>query len=159
MEFYRPQRKQSQVPIVPMIDILFILLIFFIVATTFKKPRPVLQIELPTVREVPTVTETESRSTLSISAEGVVSLDSLRIPNGLLEAYLKAFLKENPGRKLELEADRRLPLEELLGVWDSLTKAGILIKDVPARIKLPEEGGDHDSSDCSVWRPGAAPEM
>lgn len=141
MEFYRPQRKQSQVPIVPMIDILFILLIFFIVATTFKKPRPVLQIELPTVREVPTVTETESRSTLSISAEGVVSLDSLRIPNGLLEAYLKAFLKENPGRKLELEADRRLPLEELLGVWDSLTKAGILIKDVPARIKLPEEGG------------------
>ena len=141
MEFYRPQRKQSQVPIVPMIDILFILLIFFIVSTTFKKPRPVLQIELPTVREVPTVTETESRSTLSISAEGVVSLDSMRIPDGLLEAYLKAFLKENPGRKLELEADRRLPLEELLGVWDSLTKAGILINDVPARIKLPEEGG------------------
>lgn len=142
MQFYHPQRKQAPVPIVPMIDILFILLIFFIVATTFKKPRPVLPIELPTIREVPTVTETESRSILSVSAEGDVSLDSLRVPDGLLEAYLKAFLKENPGRQLELEADRRLPLETLLAVWDSLTKAGIRIKDVPARIRLPEQGSE-----------------
>ena len=141
MQFHQPVRKQATVPIIPMIDILFILLIFFIVATTFKRPRPVLSIELPTVREVPTVTETESRSVLSISEDGSASLDSLRIPGGLLEAYLKAFLKENPGRKLELEADRRLPLEKLLAVWDSLTKAGIRIKDVPARIRLPEEGG------------------
>jgi len=142
MQFYQPQRKPALVPIIPMIDILFILLIFFIVATTFKKPRPVLQIELPTIREVPTVTETESRSVLSVSAEGDISLDSLRVPNGLLEAYLRAYLKENPGRQLELEADRRLPLENLLAVWDSLTKAGIRIKDVPARIRLPEQGSE-----------------
>ena len=31
MQFHRPARTRSQVPIVPMIDILFILLIFFIV--------------------------------------------------------------------------------------------------------------------------------
>ena len=53
MEFHRVQRSRAQVPIVPMIDILFILLVFFIVSTTFKKPREVLQIELPTVKEIP----------------------------------------------------------------------------------------------------------
>ena len=42
MEFHRVQRSRAQVPIVPMIDILFILLVFFIVSTTFKKPREVL---------------------------------------------------------------------------------------------------------------------
>ena len=56
----------------------------------------------------------------------------------LLESYLAAYQKQNPGRKLELEADKRLPLERLLGVWESLTKAGIPIKEVPARIRLKE---------------------
>ena len=129
-------------PIVPMIDILFILLIFFIVSTTFKKRRPVLRIELPTVREVASDTVEDSSSVLAISAEGDVTLDSLRVPSGLLGAYLKAFLKENPGRRLELEADRRLPLENLLEVWDALTEAGIRVKDVPARIKLPANSND-----------------
>ena len=60
------------------------------------------------------------------------------MPEGLLQAYLAAYQKQNPGRKLELEADRKLSLERLLGIWDSLIKAGIPIKDVPARIRLPE---------------------
>ena len=138
MHFHRPIRQRSQVPIVPMIDILFILLIFFIVSTQFKKPRHVLRIELPTVREVPSDKVADARSVISVDAEGRITLDTLNVPEGLLESYLAAYQKQNPGRKLELEADRKLPLERLLGVWDSLIKAGIQIKDVPARIRLPE---------------------
>ena len=138
MHFHRPDRKRSQVPIVPMIDILFILLIFFIVSTQFQKPRHVLRIELPTVREMPSDKVTDARSVIAVDAFGSVTLDGLKVPEGLLESYLAAYQKQNPGRKLELEADRKLPLEQLLSVWDSLLKAGIQIKDVPARIRLPE---------------------
>jgi biopolymer transport protein ExbD len=138
MHFHRHHRKRAEVPIVPMIDILFILLVFFIVSTTFKKPRDVLRIQLPTVREIPSDQVTDTRSIIAVDALGNISLDSLAVPEGLLESYLAAYQKQNPGRKLELEADRKLPLERLLSVWDSLTKAGIEIKDVPARIKLPE---------------------
>lgn len=136
MQFYRYQRKRAEVPIVPMIDILFILLVFFIVSSTFKKPREVLRIELPTVREIPSEQVADTRSVIAMDALGNITLDSLAVPEGLLESYLAAYQKQNPGRKLELEADRKLPLERLLGVWDSLTKAGIEIKDVPARIKV-----------------------
>lgn len=139
MHFHRIIRKRAEVPIVPMIDILFILLIFFIVSTTFKKPRDILRIELPTVREVPSDTVTEERSSIAVDALGNVTLDSLKVPEGLLESYLTAYQKQNPGRKLELEADKKLPLERLLYVWDALTKAGIPVKDVPARIKLGED--------------------
>jgi biopolymer transport protein ExbD len=138
MQFHRPARTRSQVPIVPMIDILFILLIFFIVSTQFKKPRNVLRIELPTVREVPSEKVTDTRSVISVDADGVVTLDGLKVPEGLLESYLAAYQKQNPGRKLELEADRKLPLERLLAIWDSMLKAGLQIKDVPARIRLPK---------------------
>lgn len=137
MQFHRPQSRRSQVPIVPMIDILFILLVFFIVSTTFKKPRDILRIELPTVREVPSDTVADTRSVIAVDALGNVSLDALAVPDGLLDSYLRAFQSQNPGRQLELEADQKLPLGHLLSIWDSLTKAGIEIKDVPARIKQP----------------------
>lgn len=136
MEFYRLPENRAQVPIVPLIDILFILLVFFIVSTTFKKPREILQIELPTIKEIPSETVTETRSIIAVDARGKITLDSLLIPEGLLGNYLTVFQKQNPGRKLELEADRRLPLEKLLEIWDALSKAGIEIKNVPARIKI-----------------------
>ncbi len=138
MEFHRIQRTRAQVPIVPMIDILFILLVFFIVSTTFKKPREVLRIELPTIKEIPSESVTDTRSVIAVDAVGNVTLDALLIPEGLLGTYLDAFQKQNPGRKLELEADRRVPLERLLQIWDALGKAGIAIKEVPARIKVGE---------------------
>jgi biopolymer transport protein ExbD len=142
MHFHRPSSKRAEVPIVPMIDILFILLVFFIVSTTFKKRRDILRIELPTVREVPSDQISDARSVIAVDATGRVTLDSLSVPEGLLQSYLAAYQKENPGRKLELEADKKLPLELLLGIWDSLTKAGIEIKDVPARIKMPDKSPD-----------------
>jgi biopolymer transport protein ExbD len=140
MKFERPARRSRGIMIMPMIDILFVVLIFFIVTTVPKKPRSILRIALPTVKDVPSATVVESSSILSVDKLGAVSLDAVPVPDvALLDAYLKAYVKENPGRKLELEADKELPLEKLLAVWDALTRAGIPIKDVPARIRLPQD--------------------
>lgn len=140
MRFERPAPRPRQLPIVSLIDILFIVLIFFIVSSEFKKKRDVLKIELPTVREVESLTIADARSVLAIDADGAIRLDDLTVPNlGLLEAYLNAYVKENPGRKLELEADKDVSLEKLVAIWDALTAAGIEVTDVPARIALPAE--------------------
>ena len=122
-----------------MIDILFIVLIFLIVSTTFKKPRTILPIELPTVRDVASTTVVDERSVLTVDKEGKITLDAIVVPDALLlENYLVSFTNANPGRKLELEADKEVSLENLLKVWDALTRAGIPIKEVPARIRLPQ---------------------
>ena len=138
MRFHRPPKSLKAAQIVPLIDILLVLLIYFIVTTQTKQPRNVMRIELPTVHELQTSQESGTRSVLRVDAGGKVMLDSLEVPEGLLDSYLQAFMKKNPGRKLELEADKGMPIEHLLGVWDALTKAGIQIKDVPARIRRPE---------------------
>lgn len=135
MQFARIQKKRAEVPILPLIDILFILLVYVIVTTSPKKPREVLRIELPTIKEIASETVADSRSIIAVDAEGNITLDTLNVPDGLLGIYLDSFQKQNPGRKLELEADRRLPLEKLLAIWDALSKAGISINEVPARIK------------------------
>ena len=143
MEFYRPKKRPLNVPIIPLIDILAILLIFFIVSTTFKKPkvaRPIIEIQLPTVREVPTTTTTEERATLAVSPDGRITLDGYELASpDFLADTLIVFKRENPGRKLELAADQGVTLSQLFMVWDALTRAGIEIKDVPARIKLPAD--------------------
>ena len=90
MQFPRRTRKRAEVAIIPMIDILLILLIFFVVTTAFKKKRDILRIELPTVHEVPTDTVTDPRSVIAVDALGNITLDSLKVPDGLLESCLAA---------------------------------------------------------------------
>ena len=136
MELYRPKRKAYNVPIVPLIDILAILLIFVIVTSTRKKERPAVPISLPTVTEVETVQLSVERSVLAITNQGEILLEGVEVPQKELADYLKAFQTVNPGRKLELEIDEGASVGQLFTVWDSLAKVGIDVKDVPARIQL-----------------------
>ncbi len=139
MKLLEKQRKTPEIPIIPLIDILAILLIFFIVSTTFKKPRPILEIDLPTVKQLPSQNVSDTRSTLAINQEGVITLDLVQVEPNNLTNYLKAFKNVNPNKKLELEADKEVNLNQLFQVWDALTEAQIEIRDVPARIALPSE--------------------
>lgn len=139
MELYRPQRKAYNVPIVPLIDILAILLIFVIVTSSRKKPRPAVPIDLPTVREVASAELTVDRSVLGITKEGEILLESVSVPEGELADYLRAFQTVNPGRQLELEADEGSSLGQLFTVWEALSEVGIELKEVPARVKMAAE--------------------
>ena len=145
MEFYRPAKPARQVPIIPLIDILAILLIFLIVSSTFKKKRPVVKINLPTVENLPTATVTDPRAVLAVSSEGEITLDGSPVLDGFLEDYIQVFREKNPERKLELEADEGITLDQLLRVWDVLTKVGVPIAEVPTRIKVAtEESGKEE---------------
>ena len=139
MKLLETKRKTPEIPIIALIDILAILLIFFIVSTTFKKPRPVLEIDLPTVKKLPTTNIVDQRTTLAVSKDGIITLDLVEIEIEKLGEYLRAFKNVNPNTKLELQADREMNIDLLLKIWAALSEAGIEIKDVPARIELPSE--------------------
>lgn len=138
MEFMPVKRKKMDIPIIPLIDILTILLIFFIVTTTFKEPKPVLNVEVPVATGVATSQSAEKRSTLTVTADGKIAIDAVQVLPGELDSYLEAFISVNPGRKLELKIDQACPFGTMVIVWESLTKAGIGLKDVPHRVRLPE---------------------
>jgi biopolymer transport protein ExbD len=134
MQFARPVKKSSVVPIVPMIDILFILLIFFIVSTNFKRPRHQMQITLPTAKDLPTDSVMAEMSVLAIDGSGNLALEGAAIPEGLLDSYLEAWRKINPQRTLEVEADEKAPFGKMVEVWGALTRVGI--KVMPTRAKV-----------------------
>jgi len=149
MKFYQPGRRKERVPIVPLIDILTILLIFFIVtrgvpeeeksSAAPPEPRPVVKVTLPVVKEMETSEVVERRAVLAVGAGGTITLDNYELASpDLLPDALIVFREENPLRKLELAADQAATLSQLFMVLDALTAAQYDIKDVPARIRRPQ---------------------
>lgn len=139
MRFYNQRRVAPAIPIVSLIDILSILLVFFIVTMSFPEKKSHLTIALPKAgKNLTGKASTERRMTISLKNKDEVWLADQQIPLAGLGEALRQLKAADPSVKLELMADESLPLGTLVTVWDAFNKAGISIKEVPARIQLQE---------------------
>ena len=137
MNIYRKRRQRPAVPIITLIDILAILLIFFIVTTTFKEEQSLIQINVPKASEFDAGSaDPVKRVPLGISAQGEVTLGDNLLSLDTLSESLKKFREENPDLALELKVDEKAPVGMMVKVWDAAKKANIEIKDLPLRILL-----------------------
>lgn len=139
MDLRRKKKPAPIIPIVPLVDILVVLLMFFIATTTFKKEADKvnhLQISLPQSNALGVASpQKETRKTLSITKDKKIYLDGNEIVDSVLASALKEMKASLPGVKLELQADQDTPLGLLVKVWDALKAAGWSVNDVPARIQ------------------------
>lgn len=138
MQLVRKKRSRPVVPIISLIDILAILLIFFIATMTFRTPRSVLPIDLPSTQSLPSTEVHDARMELSVTGDGSLYLQDEPVELEQLAATIIAAREANPALKLELRVDRELPFGLLISVWDSLTKAGFSIREVPTRVTRGE---------------------
>jgi len=140
VKFYTQRRSAPVVPLVSLIDILTILLLFFIVTMTFPEKKHALTINLPKSSGLQGASAPEGRLVVAVGADERVLLGDQEVALGDLGAALGRLRAENPDVKLELKADEKLPLGVLVKVWDAFNQAGIAVKDVPARILLQKGG-------------------
>lgn len=142
VSFYIKKRRTPVIPIVALVDILTVLLIFFVLTTTFKKENrnALLKITLPQASSLTPAVETASRTALSVTAESEVFLDETPVAIEDLAAAVSAFRQARPAARLELKADENAPLGILVKVWDALAAAGLKVNtDVPTKILLKPE--------------------
>jgi biopolymer transport protein ExbD len=136
VKFYTKRRVAPVVTVISLIDILTILLIFFIVTMKFPEKQSSLKIDLPKSSGGSGSAVVETRMTIAVGEGERIFLGTDEVTLPELGAALKAIRAKNPATKFELKADEKLPLGVLVGLWDSFKEAGIAIKDVPARILL-----------------------
>ena len=137
MTFYTRKRRAPSIIIVSLIDILAILLIFFIVTTTFQKNQPQLQINLPesrTAEQAPA--ENSQPLVLRIKSADQITLDEKPVTLETLADALKALREQAPARPIAMQADREAPFGVVVKALDALRDAGI--KNIPA-FTQPEE--------------------
>lgn len=123
-------------PIVTLIDILAILLIFFIVTTTFKSRQSLVKVNLPRSSQLASAENNEKRVILSLGKDGRIALGDRVVPTEQLAAELQRFRSNPQAGPLELRADEGAPLGALVAVWDAAVEAGVEIADLPLRILL-----------------------
>lgn len=133
----RPRRRPvPTIPIVSLIDIMIILLIFFVATTTFKKEKTQVKITLPESKSLGGATQApEERVAISINKEQQIFLDGKPVELDKLAIAITSLKDAKPGMRLELQADTTAALGVLVKVWDALREAGYSINDVPARIQ------------------------
>jgi biopolymer transport protein ExbD len=137
MRFYIRKRRAPSIIIVSLIDILAILLIFFIVTTTFRKNQPQLQINLPesrTAEQAPA--ENSEPAILRIKSASEITLDEKPVSLENLADALRTLRQQAPARPIAMQADREAPFGVVVRALDALRDAGI--KNIPA-FTQPEE--------------------
>ena len=126
------------ITVVSLIDILAILLIFFIVTTTFKERLPQLQINLPESKAAATATsEPKKAILLQIKGPEQISFDNKPITAAALPAAIREAQRANPGCSITMQADKEAPFGTVVTVLDALLEAGI--KNIPAVAKPLEK--------------------
>lgn len=138
MKFHLKKRRIPAVPIVTLIDILAILLIFFIVTTTFKTKESLVKVNLPSSSEMEAARDEESRVPLALAEDGSISLGDRNVPLETLTAALEEFRQSRPNDRLELKADEGASLGLMVKVWDAANRAGLEIGDLPLRILIED---------------------
>lgn len=114
--------EELSVNITSMIDVIFILLVFFMVSTQFKKSA--LPLELPTTQESLSSEEDNSTKTLSVNNESI-ELDQEEISLAELEEQLNELYKSNPQIAISLECDKNVPFERVVQILSKIQNAGI----------------------------------
>ncbi|MFN2475917.1 MAG: ExbD/TolR family protein [Chthoniobacterales bacterium] len=122
------KRRAPSIIIVSLVDILTILLIFFVVSTTFKKDQPEVQINLPESKTATNAPAETEHAVLSVSAEDNVLLDGRSVA---MEDLQKAVTDLPATRKngLALQADKKASFGTIIKVMDALKLAGV--KNLP----------------------------
>lgn len=120
--FQQKNTEEAQIDLTPMLDIVFIMLIFFIVSTSFVQESGV-KVERP----VASTGSKQNQTTklIGISESGQIWLNHQRIDIRLLSSSLNQLKAAQPRLAVIIEADKRSTTGDLIQVIDVLRQANI----------------------------------
>ena len=106
MKLSRPKKPPQQIDMGPLIDMVFILLIFFAVTTTFTKDMK-LELQRPSAQSASLASSKATR--VYIDAGKQVYVDEQPVKVWMLQSRIRDLLASSPGKKVLVVADRGVP--------------------------------------------------
>lgn len=122
MEFKRRLQPTARVDLVPMIDVVFQLVVFFMVSSTLIT-RTGLNIDLPAAQSAQEAVS--SAVVLSVVSENEIYLGDARLTLPELDAVLAERSEEYADRSISIEADAAIAYGTMIAVLDVLRKNGL----------------------------------
>lgn len=116
------QEEAEEINMTPMLDVVFILLIFFIVTASFVKEAGI-DVNRP---EAATAVKKERANILvAISDTGEIWINKRRVDVRTVQANIERLKAENPQGSVVIQADKKATTDVLIKVMDSARAAGV----------------------------------
>ena len=123
MKITRKERKRARIEMIPLIDVTFLLLVFFIYMAMTMTIHRSISLSLPGAST--STIDPASHMTLSIDQRGRIYLDREEILTDALALRLRALRRVHPNVRLYLSGDRRAFYEKIIFVLDTARRTGI----------------------------------
>jgi len=115
------RKRKPGINITPLVDVMFLLLIFFMVSSTFRTEVG-LDILLP--QAATASAQPEAPHIIYLEADGTIQFNGEAVPSGGLRGALEEALVQNPEALFKLTADRAVPFEAAVAAIDTAREAG-----------------------------------
>ena len=123
------EESKSEINLTPMLDVVFIMLIFFIVTASFVKEAGI-DVNRP---DAQTAEVAEKANILvAISSANEIWINRRRVDPRAVRANIERLHAENPEGSVIIQADKLAYTETLVGVMDSARQAGVFNVSIAA---------------------------
>jgi biopolymer transport protein ExbD len=116
------QEEAEEINMTPMLDVVFILLIFFIVTASFVKEAGI-DVNRPDAATA--VKKDRANILVAISDKGEIWINKRRIDVRAVQANIERLKAENPQGTVVIQADKKATTDVLIKVMDSARAAGV----------------------------------
>jgi biopolymer transport protein ExbD len=113
------------IDLTPIIDMVFLLLIFFLVATTFHQSEREMQIALPVASAGAPISALLQELVINVDAEGGIVVSGRTVSPDDLRSIVSKAVAANPEQKVTVRGDRNTAYSNVVAVLDICKSAGI----------------------------------
>jgi len=120
MEFVRPKKVRLSLDMAPLIDIVFQLLIFFMLTSTFLNPA--IQLNLP--KAIQADPRQMEKIVVSVDGKGAVFVNTQPVSFDSLQANLTSRLIQEARKAVHIRGDQEMPYKTFIKIVDISRQAG-----------------------------------
>ena len=146
MKFQRRIQEELSINLTPLIDVVFLLLIFFLVATQFSQDDQQLPIKLPSAQSAVPMTIEPEELVVHIAQDSTMMVRGQGVDLATLEGILRQALADNPVQQtVVLRGDKRVEFQTIVSLVDLCNRLKIpsyrftTASEASASNSLPEE--------------------
>jgi biopolymer transport protein ExbD len=125
MKFQKKGLEPATFQMAPMIDIVFLLLIFFIVTGQLSKSETELDVSVPTTAEGADPQRVQGEKIINVLADGRVIVDKTPLSQEELFLMMQKLAELYKNQPIRLRADAKTEYQHVINVISTCTKAGI----------------------------------
>jgi len=121
-------KEAASAPVVdltPVIDMVFLLLIFFLVATTFQQIEREMNVVLPSAAAATPISAALRELVINVNSEGQIIVAGKRLEPDELSTMVKTAVAGNPNQKVSVRGDRTTAYSNIVRVLDICKAGGI----------------------------------